>query len=78
MDKTSKAINFQQLFVIILFVIFSQGAPRNKFIADHRNTKIQEELLNSEDDTTFDQTVSKSNNLEQIDEDEDEEQAGIC
>ncbi|XP_062710422.1 uncharacterized protein LOC134288719 [Aedes albopictus] len=51
------------------FEKFLDKALRDKFIAGLRNAKIQGELMNSEDGTTFDQAVTKAKNLEQIDED---------
>lgn len=44
-------------------------ALRDKFIAGILNTKIQGELMNSADDSTFEQAVEKAKILEQIEDD---------
>lgn len=63
------AVELQALSKHCDFGQFLDKALRDKFIAGLRNAKIQGELMNSEEGTTFDQAVTKAKNLEQIDED---------
>lgn len=63
------AVELQALSKHCAFGEYLDKALRDKFIAGLRNAKIQGELLNSDDDTTFERAVSKAKNLEQIEAD---------
>nr|XP_029715866.1 uncharacterized protein LOC115259430 [Aedes albopictus] len=63
------AVELQALSKHCDFGLFLDKALRDKFIAGLWNAKIQGELMNCEDGTTFDQAVTKAKNLAQIDED---------
>lgn len=56
-------------FAVELQALSKHCALRDKFIAGISNTKIQGELMNSDDNSTFEQAVAKAKVLEQIEED---------
>ncbi|KAL1377748.1 hypothetical protein pipiens_016048 [Culex pipiens pipiens] len=64
------AVELQALSKHCVFEQFLDAALRDKFIAGLRNAKIQAELMNSPDNTKFDEAVTKAKNLEQIEEDQ--------
>ncbi|XP_038106411.1 paraneoplastic antigen Ma3 homolog [Culex quinquefasciatus] len=64
------AVELQALSKHCVFEQFLDAALRDKFIAGLRNAKIQAELMNSPDNTRFDEAVTKAKNLEQIEEDQ--------
>lgn len=64
------AVELQALSKYCDFGEFLDKALRDKFIAGLRNAKIQGELMNSADETTFDEAVTKAKNLEQIEADQ--------
>ncbi|XP_053692318.1 uncharacterized protein LOC128740776 [Sabethes cyaneus] len=63
------AVELQALSKHCEFGQFLDNALRDKFIAGLWNAKIQGELLNSTDDTTFEKAVTVAKNLEQIEAD---------
>lgn len=63
------AVELQALSKYCVFGDFLDKALRDKFIAGITNAKIQGELMNSEDNSTFEQAVAKAKVLEQIEED---------
>lgn len=63
------AVELQALSKYCVFGDFLDKALRDKFIAGVTNTKIQGELMNSEDNSSFEQAVAKAKVLEQIEED---------
>lgn len=63
------AVELQALSKYCVFGDFLDKALRDKFIAGITNTKIQGELMNSDDNSTFEQAVAKAKVLEQIEED---------
>ncbi|XP_055522540.1 uncharacterized protein LOC129716727 [Wyeomyia smithii] len=63
------AVEIQALSKHCEFGEFLDKALRDKFIAGLSNAKIQGDLLNSSDDTTFEKAVTVAENLEQIEAD---------
>ncbi|KAL1376483.1 hypothetical protein pipiens_016870 [Culex pipiens pipiens] len=63
-------VELQALSKHCVFEQFLDAALRDKFIAGLRNAKIQAELMNSHDNTKFDDAVTKAKNLEQIEEEQ--------
>lgn len=64
------AVELQALSKYCVFGVYLDKALRDKFIAGLRNAKIQGELMNSADEMTFDEAVTKAKNLEQIESDQ--------
>nr|XP_019539330.2 uncharacterized protein LOC109410246 [Aedes albopictus] len=63
------AVELQALSKHCEFGDFLDKALRDKFIAGIASAKIQGELMNSDDNSTFEQAVAKAKVLEQIEED---------
>ncbi|XP_053698852.1 uncharacterized protein LOC128745803 [Sabethes cyaneus] len=63
------AVELQALSKHCVFGEFLDKALRDKFIAGLQSAKIQGELMNCADETSFDEAVSKGKNLEQIEAD---------